>query len=181
MGFPAHTDGAALRSLMQKIDKGEQTGIRDQIVVDLYRKAHELCADTVTYKDRKKLMETYKLDRILTSRVWGFPIMLAMLGVVFWLTIAGANVPSSMLAGFFGRIEGYLTAAFQALHAPDWLHGILVLGLYRGTSWVVSVMLPPMAIFFPIFALLENFGYLPRVAFNMDRLFKNPAATASRH
>ena len=172
MGFPAHTDGAALRSLMQKIDKGEQTGIRDQIVVDLYRKAHELCADTVTYKDRKKLMETYKLDRILTSRVWGFPIMLAMLGVVFWLTIAGANVPSSMLAGFFGWIEGYLTAAFQALHAPDWLHGILVLGLYRGTSWVVSVMLPPMAIFFPIFALLENFGYLPRVAFNMDRLFK---------
>jgi ferrous iron transport protein B len=99
-----------------------------------------------------------------------------MLGAIFYLTIAGANVPSSMLANFFGWIEGYITLAFATLHAPDWLHGMLVLGLYRGTTWVISVMLPPMAIFFPAFALLENYGYLPRVAFNMDRLFKSVGA-----
>ena len=81
-----------------------------------------------------------------------------------------------MLASFFGWIEGYLTIAFQALHAPDWLYGVLILGLFRGTSWVVSVMSPPMAIFFPAFAPLENYGYLPRVAFNLDRLFKNGCA-----
>ncbi|GGE18874.1 iron transporter FeoB [Marinithermofilum abyssi] len=102
--------------------------------------------------------------------------MLAMLGTVFYITIAGANVPSSMLAEFFSWLEGYITMAFQAVHAPGWLHGALVLGMYRGLTWVVSVMLPPMAIFFPVFALLENFGYLPRVAFNMDRLFKRAGA-----
>lgn len=116
----------------------------------------------------------------MTSKIWGFPIMLAILGVVFWITIAGANYPSSWLSSFFGFIEGYLTAGFEALHAPAWLHGVLVLGLYRGTSWVISVMLPPMMIFFPVFALLENFGYLPRVAFNMDRLFKNQVVMASK-
>lgn len=161
---------SAIQQLKQKVKSDD--AIRDQLVSDIYANAHELCSDVVTYKDRNKLKSTYKLDKILTSPIWGYPIMLAMLGVVFWLTIAGANVPSSMLANFFGWVEGYLTSGFQAVHAPDWLHGVLVLGLYRGTSWVISVMLPPMAIFFPVFALLENFGYLPRVAFNMDRLFK---------
>ncbi|MCU6711605.1 ferrous iron transporter B [Paenibacillus sp. J5C_2022] len=161
----------AFRQLRQKANAAN-SDIRDQLVSDIYANAHELCADVVTYKDRNQLMRTYRLDRILTSPIWGFPIMLLMLGTVFWLTIAGANVPSAMIASFFGWIEGYLTAGFEAVHAPDWLHGILILGFFRGTSWVVSVMLPPMAIFFPAFALLENFGYLPRVAFNMDRLFK---------
>ncbi|MCL6458317.1 MAG: ferrous iron transporter B [Gorillibacterium sp.] len=126
----------------------------------------------VTIRDRDKLRQTYKLDKIVTSPIWGFPIMLAMLGVVFWLTIAGANVPSAMLADFFGWTEGYISSALRFIYAPEWLNDLLVLGLYRGSSWVVSVMLPPMAIFFPVFALLENFGYLPRVAFNMDRMFK---------
>lgn len=146
--------------------------IRDQLVTDLYVNAKDICSDAVTYQNRERLRRSYELDRILTSKLWGYPIMLALLGIVFWLTIAGANVPSAMLASFFSWIEGYLTLLFQAVHAPEWLHGLLVLGLFRGTAWVVSVMLPPMAIFFPVFALLENFGYLPRVAFNMDRLFK---------
>ncbi|MGN7762932.1 nucleoside recognition domain-containing protein [Paenibacillus sp. 22594] len=150
-------------------DKG---AIRDEIVSGIYGVSAGICRDSVTYKDQKKLASTYKLDHIVTSKIWGFPIMLAALGLVFWITIAGANYPSGWLASFFGWIEGYLTAGFEALSAPAWLHGVLVLGLYRGTSWVISVMLPPMMIFFPVFALLENFGYLPRVAFNMDRLFK---------
>lgn len=150
-------------------DKG---AIRDEIVSGIYGVSAGICSDAVTYQDKKKLGSTYKLDNIVTSKLWGFPIMLAGLGLVFWITIAGANYPSSWLASLFSWIEGYLTAGFTAVHAPAWLHGVLVLGLYRGTSWVISVMLPPMMIFFPVFALLENFGYLPRVAFNMDRLFK---------
>ncbi|MGF9714023.1 ferrous iron transporter B [Paenibacillus sp. JMULE4] len=171
METQAVTHNSAVNQLRQKFLTGDET-IREQMVSDIYANARELCQDILIYKDRKKLMSTYHLDKILTSPIWGYPIMLAILGIVFWLTIAGANVPSSMLATFFGWIEGYLVTGFEAINAPAWLTGLLVLGLFRGTSWVISVMLPPMAIFFPVFALLENFGYLPRVAFNMDRLFK---------
>lgn len=146
--------------------------VRDTIVGDIYKTTRQICKDTIRYEDKKKLESTFKLDRIVTSKLLGFPIMFAILGVVFWITIAGANVPSQLIAQGFGYVEGWLTQGFHAAHAPDWLHGVVVLGFFRGTSWVISVMLPPMAIFFPVFALLENFGYLPRVAFNMDRLFK---------
>ncbi|WP_232695895.1 nucleoside recognition domain-containing protein [Brevibacillus daliensis] len=162
-----------LDALVKKAQRmGTGDSIRDSIVSDIYKTTHGICREVVQYEDQQKLANSYQLDRIFTSKIWGFPIMLAILGLIFWITIAGANVPSSMLADMFGVIEGYLTAGFLAVNAPDWLHGILVLGLFRGTSWVISVMLPPMAIFFPTFALLENFGYLPRVAFNMDRMFK---------
>lgn len=161
-----------LDSLFSEAESMTEPSSRDEIVGQIFRASKSICDEVVHYQDRQKLHRSEKLDHILTSRTWGFPIMLAMLGVIIWLTIAGANVPSSMLAETFGWLEGYITLGFQAIHAPDWLHGLLVLGLYRGISWVVSVMLPPMAIFFPAFALLENFGYLPRVAFNMDRLFK---------
>lgn len=160
----------ALLGIARNVEGGDS--IRDGIVSDIYKMSRDICSETVRYEDKKKLAGAYKLDRIVTSKLWGYPIMFLILGVVFWLTIAGANVPSGLIADFFGVIESYLTAGFQAVNAPAWLHGILVLGFFRGTSWVISVMLPPMAIFFPTFALLENFGYLPRVAFNMDRLFK---------
>ncbi|MCM3115651.1 ferrous iron transporter B [Neobacillus sp. MER 74] len=150
--------------------------LRDDIVQNLYDRSHKLCGEGITYTKSKRDTRTEKLDAVLTSPIFGFPIMIAMLGVLFYLTIAGANIPSSMLAEFFGFLEGYITSFFTFLHVPDWLHGVLVLGLYRGTTWVISVMLPPMAIFFPTFALLENYGYLPRVAFNMDRLFKRVGA-----
>ncbi|MRN51668.1 nucleoside recognition domain-containing protein [Paenibacillus monticola] len=174
MESPHVTKGMdTLDSLLARAKKLADGGaIRDEIVGGIYGVSSGICADAITYQDKKRLNSTYKLDNIVTSKIWGFPIMLAILGVVFWITIAGANYPSGWLASFFGFIEGYLTTGFQAVHAPDWLHGVLVLGLYRGTAWVISVMLPPMMIFFPVFALLENFGYLPRVAFNMDRLFK---------
>ena len=102
-----------------------------------------------------------KLDRILTSKLTGIPIMLALLCGALWITIAGANYPSDVLANFLFRLQDHLTALFMWLGAPDWLHGLLVLGVYRVLAWVVAVMLPPMAIFFPIFTLLEDFGYLP--------------------
>ena len=150
--------------------------IRDEIVGDIYRASATICKDAVQYTDKNKLYRSEKLDKIFTSPIFGFPIMLAILSVVFYLTIAGANIPSDMIAEFFGWAEGHLTTWFQAMNAPNWLHGILILGLFRGIGAVISVMLPPMAIFFPMFALLENYGYLPRVAFNMDRLFKRAGA-----
>lgn len=150
--------------------------IRDEVVTTIYQTSKNICKSTVTYHDMNKLTQTEKLDRIFTSKIWGFPIMFCMLAVIFYITIAGANIPSSMLSDLFHWFEGYLAAFFKWLHAPDWLYGVVIFGFYRGTASVVSVMLPPMAIFFPIFALLENYGYLPRVAFNMDRLFKKAGA-----
>jgi ferrous iron transport protein B len=161
----------ALEQLFKHSQSLRNPTIRDEIVSGIYQTSRSLCNESITYP-KKHNDRSQKLDQILTSPVWGFPIMLALLGIVIYLTIWGANIPSSALADLFGAGEAYLTQFFQAIHAPEWLHGVLVLGLYRGTSWVISVMLPPMAIFFPIFALLENYGYLPRVAFNMDRLFK---------
>ena len=118
-----------------------------------------------------------KLDQLLTSRVFGFPLMLLILAVVFWVTIAGANVPSSMLATLLiDTAHPWLKGLAAAVSMPWWLDGLLLDGVYLASAWVVSVMLPPMAIFFPLFTLLEDFGYLPRVAFNLDSLFKKAGA-----
>lgn len=102
--------------------------------------------------------------------------MLLTLAMIFWITISAANYPSSLLSNFFFMIEDKITVLFNFINAPIWLHGVLVLGLYRTLAWVVAVMLPPMAIFFPLFTILEDLGYLPRVAFNMDHLFKKACA-----
>lgn len=118
-----------------------------------------------------------KLDDLLTSRTLGFPLMLMILAVVFWLTIEGANVPSSMLATLLiDQGHTWLKAVSAGLGVPWWLDGFLLDGVYLATAWVISVMLPPMAIFFPLFTLLEDFGYLPRVAFNLDSMFKAAGA-----
>ncbi|MCL1703098.1 nucleoside recognition domain-containing protein [Lysinibacillus sp. Bpr_S20] len=160
----------SLKAILAEVNEVSNEDIRDEIVSDIYTKSKSLCKKVVS--QQPAMYRSDKLDEIFTSRILGFPIMLILLGAVFYITIAGANLPSDMLANLFGYLEGKLTILFEAMHAPEWLHGILILGLFRGTGWVISVMLPPMAIFFPMFALLENYGYLPRVAFNMDRLFK---------
>ena len=112
------------------------------------------------------------MDRLLSSKRTGIPIMLCMLGLVLYLTISGANIPSAWLSETLNAFEPELNSFLVGLGAPDWLCGLLVSGMYRVTSWVVSVMLPPMAIFFPLFTLLEDLGFLPRVAFNLDRCFQ---------
>ncbi|WP_425278644.1 nucleoside recognition domain-containing protein [Defluviitalea saccharophila] len=145
---------------------------RDDIVTSIYNRAKEISEAVVNTPKHKTFDWDNKLDDILTSKWTGFPIMLLILCFVFWLTIVGANIPSAMLSRILFWIEDKLTEIFIFFDAPSWLHGILVLGMYRTGAWVVSVMLPPMAIFFPCFTLLEDFGYLPRVAFNLDRLFK---------
>ena len=117
-----------------------------------------------------------RIDRLVTSPIFGLPLMLFILAVVFWLTIAGANVPSAMLASMLFWVEDQAAAMFDTIGAPWWLTGFVWHGVFRGLAWVISVMLPPMAIFFPLFTILEDLGYLPRVAFNLDFLFKRAGA-----
>ncbi|MBR2181488.1 MAG: ferrous iron transporter B, partial [Oscillospiraceae bacterium] len=124
-----------------------------------------------SYSPRERLA-----DKILTSKLFGFPIMLLLLLGIFWLTIEGANYPSSLLSGFLLGLEDDIFRFLSFLHLPSMICEALVFGVYRTLSWVVSVMLPPMAIFFPLFTLLEDLGYLPRVAFNLDRIFKKCGA-----
>lgn len=153
-----------------------ENDIKDSIVKTIYAKAETIVQKAVKAPSDPKETWTHRIDDIVTSRVFGFPLMIALLCAVFWLTIAGANVPSEFLAKVLFTIEDHLTAFFTFMNSPPWLHGVLVLGMYRGLAWVVSVMLPPMAIFFPIFTLLEDLGYLPRVAFNLDHMFQRVGA-----
>lgn len=150
--------------------------LRDKIVASLVLTAESICSDTVYYDKSKYNERDRKLDKILTSKWTGFPAMIMLLLCVFWLTITGANYPSSLLADSLFWLEDRISDVFHYLGAPDWLHGMLVHGVYRVLAWVVSVMLPPMAIFFPLFTLLEDLGYLPRVAFNLDKYFKKCSA-----
>ncbi len=147
--------------------------LKDRIVAALVASAEKICRDTVQFHKTGYNEGDRKLDKILTSRFTGYPVMIGMLAVVFWLTITGANYPSQMLADALFRLQDQLTKAFMAVGAPPWLHGLLILGVYRVLAWVVSVMLPPMAIFFPLFTLLEDSGYLPRIAYNLDKPFKS--------
>jgi ferrous iron transport protein B len=146
--------------------------LNDTIVTNIYNKAEEIAKRVVKQKEKPKVDWDKTLDDILTSRLFGFPSMLLLLGVIFWITVTGANTPSAMLATGFFWIQERLTDLCTVLNAPAWVNGFFVEGVYRCLAWVVSVMLPPMAIFFPCFTLLEDMGYLPRVAFNLDRFFK---------
>lgn len=147
--------------------------LKDRVVAALVASAEKMCRDTVHFNKNGYNEGDRKLDRILTSRFTGYPVMVGMLAVVFWLTITGANYPSQMLADALFRVQDLLSEAFVYMGAPEWLHGLLVLGVFRVLAWVVSVMLPPMAIFFPLFTLLEDSGYLPRIAYNLDKPFKS--------
>ncbi len=150
--------------------------LRDGMVSTLIRKAEEISRQVVHFESRLHNKQDRRIDNILTSRIWGIPVMIVLLGLIFWLTVEGANYPSQVLSNGLFWVEDKLTALFIAMGIPDWVHGMVVLGVYRTLAWVVSVMLPPMAIFFPLFTLLEDLGYLPRVAFNMDNFFKKACA-----
>lgn len=151
---------------------------RSQLLEQTYAEANEISQHVVIQNNtRTKVSLDARIDRIVTSRKYGFLIMVLVLSVVLWITIIGANYPSSFLNELLvEKGVPFLKNTANFLHFPSWLSGILVDGVYLATAWVVSVMLPPMAIFFPLFTLLEDFGYLPRVAFNMDNLFKRVGA-----
>ncbi len=150
--------------------------LKDIIVSSIMREASEICKRTVSFSRERIDSFTYRADKILTGKYSAFPIMLLLLAVIFWLTLFGANYLSDMLSDCFLYVQDRLTCLFDILNAPAWLHGVVVMGIYRVLSWVVSVMLPPMAIFFPLFTILEDFGYLPRIAYNLDLPFKKCSA-----
>ena len=138
-------------------------------------RSKEICAKVVR-KEEERDSFTERLDKIILSPKTGIPIMLLLLGGVFWLTVAGANVPSDFLTQWFDRCGDVMRSGLVALSVPFWLESLLMDGIWLTVSWVVAVMLPPMAIFFPLFTLLEDFGLLPRIAFNLDGLFQKAGA-----
>ena len=150
--------------------------IRDEIVSVIVKKSEKISKSVVTFRKEEYNSTDRKIDSILTSKKFGIPIMILLLGVVFWLTITGANYPSQLLSDGLFWIQDRLTEFFVWIGAPSWVEGILVQGMYKTLAWVVAVMLPPMAIFFPLFTLLEDLGYLPRIAFNLDNFFKKSCA-----
>lgn len=150
--------------------------LRDQIVTAVAATASRLAKAVVTGEEKSYSAADRKWDRLLTGKRWGYPVMLLLLAGIFWLTISGANLPSALLGAGLFRLQDLLSAVLLGLGIPLWLHDALVLGVYRVAAWVVSVMLPPMAIFFPLFTLLEDIGYLPRIAYNLDHAFKRCGA-----
>lgn len=160
--------------LRQKIG----ANLHDDLTEGIYIDAARIVEESVTTKNNKQAFRIDRaIDNIVTSRIWGFPIMLLMLSIVLWITIVGANYPSKLLSVLLvDKIYPLLKDFGLLLHFPMWLNGILFDGVYLATAWVVAVMLPPMAIFFPLFTLLEDFGYLPRIAFNLDNIFRKAGA-----
>jgi ferrous iron transport protein B len=152
--------------------------VHERLVEAIYTDAARIADRVVTRPGEEQRFDLDRtIDRIVTSRIWGFPIMILLFTLIFWITISGANYPSQLISGvLIGRIYPALKAGAGAVGFPWWLSGVLIDGMYLATAWVVSVMLPPMAIFFPLFTLLEDFGFLPRLAFNLDNVFKKAGA-----
>lgn len=132
----------------------------------------DICRGIVEYGDKEYTAADRRKDKFFTGKITGIPVMLLLLFLIFWLTIVGANYPSGLLHELFLSLEGRIIYGLYCLGIPEWIREMLVYGMFRVVAWVVSVMLPPMAIFFPLFTVLEDSGYLPRVAFNLDKCFK---------
>ena len=146
--------------------------ISDEIISATIQKANEISEQVVSYSKSSPYVRDRKLDRIFLSRRAGIPVMIILLGVILWITIVGANYPSDLIGNLLFGLGDIMSNSLAEINAPKWLDGMLIQGIYRVLAWVVSVMLPPMAIFFPMFTLLEDFGYLPRIAFNLDHCFR---------
>ncbi len=177
-GAPNERNGEAVLALATSLRWTLAPDFHDRLMESLYLAAQEIAgASLAGGLEKARFSFDRTLDRLLTSRTFGFPLMLAILATVFWLTIEGANVPSAFLSSVLvDHVHSFLKGMGESLSFPWWLSGLLFDGMYLATAWVVSVMLPPMAIFFPLFTLLEDFGYLPRVAFNLDSLFRKAGA-----
>lgn len=157
-----------------------QEEVKDKMISSIVFGAENVYQDAVQIEKTEYNARAKKIDKILTSKVWGIPIMLAFLGLIFWLTIVGANYPSEWLSQFFGWLQGKIEYLFDVVAAPEWLKGVLIDGVYKTLTWIIAVMLPPMAIFFPLFTLLEDLGFLPRIAFNLDKFFRKAGSSGKQ-
>lgn len=155
----------------------ENDKFKDIIVSTILFTAENICTDICTYENCRYNQRDGKIDKILTSKTFGLPIMLLFLTAIFWLTITGANYPSQLLSKLFAYFQDKLTLLLESISSPTWLTGILIDGAYSTLTWVIAVMLPPMMIFFPLFTILEDLGYLPRIAFNLDKYFRKACSS----
>lgn len=153
-----------------------QPNLSEEATEKMIHKAKAIYKQCVSLEEANYNQIDRRIDRIVTSKALGIPIMIGLLGIIFWITIVGANYPSDLLSDFFFMIEKKLFSISESFQIPNWIQGAIILGVFKTVTWVVSVMLPPMAIFFPLFTLLEDFGYLPRIAFNMDTFFRKASA-----
>lgn len=181
LGYDLSVDDEIKDALAAALNSLESDGIpkdllRDRIVTKIVENCEKIGKDAIVYEHKEYAARDRKIDKILTSKITGIPIMILLLCAVFWLTITGANYPSQWISDGLFWIEDRLSDFCIAIGTPQWVKGLLIDGCYRTLAWVVSVMLPPMAIFFPLFTLLEDLGYLPRVAFNMDNFFRKACA-----
>ena len=169
------TKKKTLENLKKEVVCMLESDVREDVIIkgaeEIVREAGEI-AEKVVSKNNFNDKIDKKIDKILTSKKFGIPIMIALLGVVFWITIVGANYPSKFLSWIFGIGKDYLEGFFEFCKMPEFINNMLVDGVYQTVTWIVSVMLPPMAIFFPLFTLLEDLGVLPRIAFNLDNFFR---------
>lgn len=180
-GFDIEADGDISSALKAAAERLSESGVdsamlKDMIVTSAIRRAESAAACCTSFEKPDYYERDRRIDRVLTHKIWGVPIMAAMLFVIFWITIEGANYPSELLFGALFSLGDKLSEGISAAGAPEWLRSMLIDGVYRVLAWVTSVMLPPMAIFFPLFTILEDVGYLPRAAFNLDKYFKKANA-----
>ncbi len=157
-----------------------QEEFKEKIVSTIVKDAEEIGKKVCQFENKDYASRDRKIDKILTSKKYGIPIMILFLLLIFWITIVGANYPSQFLFSVFGSIQEKLIEFATYIHCPEWLSNMLILGVYQTLTWVISVMLPPMAIFFPLFTILEDLGYLPRIAFNMDGFFKKACCSGKQ-
>lgn len=150
----------------------DYTGNDEEYLENIFKKAHNISNEVCKIEKTDYNEKDKKIDKILTSKKFGIPIMILFFCLIFWITIVGANYPSELLSNLFNSIEPYFKSFLEFINSPTWLTSLLLDGVYKTVTWIVSVMLPPMAIFFPLFTLLEDLGYLPRIAFNLDKCFK---------
>ncbi len=173
-----HEQTELILQVADKLRAGLPANYHDKLIERSFEESERISNKIVVkVGEKRKFDRDLFLDKIFLSPILGYPIMLLLFALMFWITISGSNYPSSFLFDILvGKVHPFLNNLGVSLHFPWWLSGFLFDGMYLATAWVVSVMLPPMAIFFPMFTLLEDFGYLPRVAFNMDNLFKKAGA-----
>ena len=169
-----------LHSSSDSETKNSFSNLKDDIVTTIVNKSAEINREVCSYTKDNYSKFDRNIDKIITSKKFGIPIMIMFLGIIFYLTICGSNYPSSMLFNFFEALQDKIIFWLNYIHCPGWLSEMLVFGIYKTVTWIVSVMLPPMAIFFPLFTFLEDLGFLPRLSFNVDGFFKKAGTSGKQ-
>ena len=151
--------------------------LKDKMISSIIFISENVVKDVVSINKKDYNARDRRIDKILTSKTFGIPIMLLFLGLIFYITIVGANYPSEWLSQVFSWLQEKIVYIFEIFKAPEWLKSVMIDGVYKTLTWIIAVMLPPMAIFFPMFTLLEDVGFLPRIAFNLDKYFRKAGSS----